>query len=155
MRLIDSAALDAISAAARRAPRGRLNLNFHHADADPSHRLLNAIEPSSYVAPHAHADPRKDETIVVLRGRLGIVTFDSAGEVTQTVVAGPAEQVLGLTLPAGTFHSLVSLSEGTVFFESKAGPYRPPEAHERAAWAPAEQDEGAGAFLERLRGLFD
>jgi hypothetical protein len=42
-----------------------------------------------------------------------------------------------------------------VFFEAKAGPYVPISMAEFAAWAPAEGDPGALAYLERLRALFD
>lgn len=154
MHAIDKAALDAATEGARGSPRRRKNVNLHRSEAEPSQRLLNAIEPGSYVAPHRHADPTKDETITVLRGRLGVVAFDEAGVVTRTLVVAPGSDVVAVTVPAGTFHSLVSLAPGTVFFESKAGPYRPIEAHERAGWAPGEQDPGAGAYLERLARHF-
>ena len=52
--LIDVELLDTVSAAAQTSPRGRKNHNFHTADAAQCHRLLNAIEPGSYVAPHRH-----------------------------------------------------------------------------------------------------
>lgn len=154
MHVIDGAALDAASAAARESPRGRKNVNLHKDERDPSQRLLNAIEPRSYVPPHCHADPLKDETVTVLRGRLGVVRFDEQGNVVQTLIVGPGEDAIAFTVPHGTFHSIVSLAEGTVFFESKAGPYAPLAAHERAAWAPGEQDAEAPAYLERLRALF-
>ena len=152
MRTIDTAALEAATRAAQASPRGRKNVNLHRDEADPSQRLLNAIEPRSYVPPHCHAD--KDETITVLRGRLGVVTFDPAGTPGEARVVGPAEQVLAVTLPAGTLHSVVSLAEGTVFFESKSGPYRPLEPGEKVGWAPAEGDPQAGPYLEELRALF-
>jgi cupin fold WbuC family metalloprotein len=33
----------------------------------------------TYIPPHRHLDPNKDETFVVLRGLLGLVLFDDAG----------------------------------------------------------------------------
>jgi cupin fold WbuC family metalloprotein len=74
--IIDNSLLDAVSKAAAESPRGRKNHNFHGADTEPCHRLLNAIEPGSYIQPHCHADANKDETIVILRGRLGAVIFN-------------------------------------------------------------------------------
>ena len=38
-------------------------------------------------------------------------------------------------------NTLVALETGTVFFEAKAGPYRPLIPAEKAAWAPAEGSE--------------
>ena len=154
MRTIDRALLDEATALARGSPRRRKNVNFHPADDAPSHRLLNAIEPGSYVAPHRHLEPTKDETMAILRGRLGVVTFEPTGAVARTLVLEPGSDVLGVTLPAGTFHSVVSLAPGTVYLESKAGPYRAPTLDERGAWAPAEQAAGAAAYLEDLVRLF-
>ncbi|CAG1001847.1 hypothetical protein RHDC4_03247, partial [Rhodocyclaceae bacterium] len=42
----------------------------------------------------------KDETLVVLRGRLGFVRFDDAGAVVQSLVLGPGEAALGVDIPA-------------------------------------------------------
>ncbi len=152
--LIDQSLLAQVSAEAKANPRRRKNLNFHASDSDPAHRLLNAIEPESYLMPHRHLDPNKDETMIVLSGRLGIVLYDEAGAVTQTHVLQAASAVCGITIPHGMFHTAVSLQPGTVMFESKAGPYVPLSADERAPWAPAEGSEGAEAFAGALRELF-
>ncbi len=151
---IDAALLDGVSAAASASPRRRKNHNFHPRDDSTCHRLLNAMEPDSYVPPHRHLDPEKDETFVVLRGRFGVVTFDDAGEVLAAQVLEPGGTV-GVTLPAGTWHSIVALAPGSVFLEAKGGPYVPLSAPERAAWAPGEGSGEATAYLLRLRCLFE
>ena len=150
---IDAALLDALSAEAAASPRRRKNLNFHPRDESACHRLLNAMEPDSYVPPHRHLDPEKDETFVVLRGRFGVVTFDDSGRVLVARVLG-AGDTPGVTLPAGTWHSIVALAAGSVFLEAKAGPYLPLAEAEKAPWAPGEADAGAGGYLEGLRALF-
>lgn len=154
--LIDTALIDAVSAEARAAPRGRKNRNFHPRDDYPGHRLLNAIEPGSYIAPHRHLDPTKDETMVVLRGALGLVAFDDAGAVAlaQKVCAGGTADVLGIDIPHGTWHTVFALEPGTVFLEAKSGPYLPLTDAERAPWAPAENAPDAPAYLAGLRRLF-
>ena len=58
---------------ARGVPRLRRNANFHKSESEPANRLLNAIEPGSYIRPHRHLDPNKDETMVVLKGSLGML----------------------------------------------------------------------------------
>lgn len=151
--LIDNALLDALSAEARTAARGRKNRNFHTANDAPAQRLLNAIEPGSYVAPHRHL--AKDESMLMLRGRLGLVLFDDAGAVQRTAILGADGEALGVDLPRGTWHSVLALDTGTVFFEAKAGPYEPLSAEERASWAPAEGDAGAADYQRQLVRLFD
>jgi cupin fold WbuC family metalloprotein len=152
---IDAGLLDRVSEGARSSPRLRKNHNFHPRESDICNRLLNAMEPGSYVVPHRHLDPDKDETFVVLRGRFGLVLFDEAGQVAHKAVLDCAGPAFGVTIPHGTFHSLVSLAPGALFFEAKAGPYAPLTADERAAWAPAEGDPAASGFLRRLEALFD
>lgn len=154
IRIIDGALLDEVSAEAKASPRLRRNRNFHGTNEHPGHRLLNAVEPGSYVAPHRHLAADKDETMVVLRGRLGFVLFDDAGAVVQSLVLGPGEAALGVDIPAGTWHSVLGLESGTVFLEAKAGPYLPLTAEERAPWAPAEGDREAAAYYESLCRLF-
>lgn len=150
IRLIDDALLDEVSAEARRSPRGRKNRNFHANDAQPGHRLLNAIEPGSYIMPHRHLDPNKDETMVVLRGRLALVTFDDAGGIVDAIGVCHGGTPMGMDIPHGTWHTVFALEPGTVFLEAKAGPYLPLTADEKATWAPAEGDPGASAYLAGL-----
>jgi len=153
-RLITRELLDRVSAEAAASPRGRKNHNFHPTDEHPAHRLLNAIEPGSYVTPHRHLDPHKDESMLVLRGRLGLVTFDTAGQISSHTVLGPAGEALGVDIPHGTFHSVLGLEPGTVFFEAKAGPYLALTDAEKAPWAPAEGSPEAAAYYAGLRALF-
>lgn len=152
-RIIDTALLDAVGAEARTSPRRRRNRNFHPDDHAVCQRLLNAVEPDSYIPPHRHNDPAKSESIIVLCGRLGAVFFDDRGTVTDRVVLEPGGAVVGINVPAGTFHTVLALTPGTVFFEAKAGPYLPLAPDEKAPWAPAEGETGANGYLEWLRSL--
>lgn len=151
---IDSALLTHVSGLAAASPRGRKNFNFHRSDADASHRLLNALEPGSYIRPHCHRDPAKDETLIVVSGRLGAVVFDEAGSVVDTAVLAAGGERCGINLAHGTYHTVLALEPGTVFFESKAGPYRPLDVAEMAPWAPAEGVREAEPYLAALRELF-
>ena len=151
---IDAALLDATTAAARDNPRRRRNHNFHPTDAYPAHRLLNAIEPDSYIRPHRHLDPNKAESIVAVRGRFGLAVFDDVGRVIQTTVFAPNTDCIGVDIGPGTWHALVALEPGSVFFEAKAGPFLPLADAERAAWAPEEGSELAPKYLRELRKLF-
>ena len=81
LSVIDTSLLDDVAAEARSSRRRRHNRNLHASDNEPCNRLLNAVEPDSYVPPHRHLDPAKDETFAVLRGRFGVIVFDNAGGV--------------------------------------------------------------------------
>lgn len=153
--LIDEALLDEASHAARQSARLRRNHNFHGADDDASHRLINAMEPGSYVMPHRHLHPDKDETFVVLRGTFGLLLFDDAGTVTETRLLRAGGEVLGANVPHRTWHSLVSFEPGSVFLEAKGGPYVPLTSEERASWAPPEGDPGVAAYLASMESRFE
>ena len=146
--------LDALTASAIATPRRRQNLNFHSAADHPAQRLLNAVEPDSYICPHRHPDPRRDETFVVLRGAFGLVCFDEAGAVTQTAILRASGELSGAHVPGGTYHALVSLEPGSIFFEAKAGPYEPLTDKDFGNWAPREGHPDVPAYLESLRALF-
>lgn len=150
-RIIGQDLLDGVTDEARAVARLRKNYNFHTRDGAPCHRLLNAIEPDSYIPPHRHLDPEKDETIIVLRGKLGIIFFGDSGDVRETAVLSPGGYAVGVNIPHGEFHTLVSLESGTVFFETKAGPYLPLTEQEKAPWAPGEGSDDAAAWLASLQ----
>lgn len=154
MTPITIALLDATSQAARAAPRRRMNHNFHDRPAHPCNRLLNAIEPESYVRPHRHQGADKDETMIVLRGRLGLIVFDDCGEILATHELQAGGAAFGVTLAAGEWHTVVALEAGTVFFEAKAGPYLPLTPQEFASWAPVEGAAEVADLLQAWRGRF-
>jgi len=153
MKIFDKEKLDELSGMAHANPRLRKNLNIHTADDFCCHRLFNAIEPGSYIRPHRHLDPTKDETFVIIRGKLGVVLFDDDGRVTGTTALDP-EGAMVVDIPHGRFHTAVSLAPGTIFFEAKAGPYLPLAEAEKAVWAPEEGTGEAASFLESLKGRF-
>jgi cupin fold WbuC family metalloprotein len=152
--VIDRQMIETLVEDARKAPRRRLNRNFHPGDDYPAHRLLIAIEPDSYVTPHRHLSPNKDETLVVVRGSLGVLIFDDQGSVERSAYLSAGGDAIGVDIPHGVFHSIIALASGTVFFEAKAGPFVPVASEERADWAPAEGSADAVAYLVRMRAHF-
>ena len=154
MKILTCDLLTQVSDAARQNPRLRKNHNLHQSDESRCHRLLNAIEPESYIRPHRHVDPEKDEAFIIMSGRLGIVLFADDGEITESVLLSHGSGNLAVDIPHGVFHTAVSLESGTVFYEAKAGPYRPLSKDEVSPWAPEENDPQAQLFLKHLRSLF-
>ena len=136
------------------SPRLRMNHNIHPSDDSRCHRLLNAVEPSSYIRPHRHLDPEKDEAFIILSGRLGIIHFTDDGSVAEVVELSRDNGNLAVDIPHGIYHTAVSLESGTVFYEAKAGPYLPLRDEEKAWWAPADNESSVQLYLETLRSLF-
>jgi hypothetical protein len=66
---------------------------------------------------------------------------------------GPKEPVFGVDLPCGVWHTVVSLEEGSVFYETKPGPYQPIQQMDLAPWAPEEGSLRAGDYLDQLKKM--
>lgn len=154
MKIITNDTLAELSEKARSSARLRMNHNLHPADGSRSHRLLNAIEPDSYIRPHRHLDPEKDEAFVLMNGRLAVIQFDDDGAIVETVILSRQSGNLIADVPHGVYHTAVSLEPGTVFFEAKAGPYLPLAEAELAPWAPVDGD-AATAYLNDLRSRLE
>jgi cupin fold WbuC family metalloprotein len=118
MKLISEELLDGVTHDAQENSRLRMNYNFHESLDAPIHRLLNAMEPGTYLPPHRHVD--KEETYIVLRGSLIAFFYDDMGNVTEKVNLNPSAGMYGVEIPSGTWHSIVVLESGTVIFEIKS-----------------------------------
>ena len=150
MKILDDTLLADLSEQARGNPRLRQNYNLHESLDDPCQRLLNAMQPGSYIRPHRHLTPPKQEGFVGVRGRLAAFIFNQQGKVIDAILFGPRESACGVDLPEGVWHTVVSLEPGSVFYETKTGPYVPIAVEDMALWAPAEGSEVAGEYLEGL-----
>lgn len=136
MKIIDTNLLDSLTEQARNTPRLRINHNFHDSLDDPINRLLNAVEPGTYVAPHRHINPDIDEIFLVLRGKIAMFIFNDDGTVKETFEMSPDSDIKGMELEPGVWHSLVVLESGTILYEIKNGPYTPLSPENIAPWAP-------------------
>lgn len=72
-----------------------MNYNFHQSLYDKCHRFLNAVEPGTMVPIHRH--PTKDESFVILRGKVRVTTHDDDGAVIEDVVLSLEGEIMGLT----------------------------------------------------------
>ena len=125
MKIIDTTLLDKVSSEAKESARLRMNYNFHQSLDEKCHRFLNAVEPGTEVPIHRH--PIKDETFVLLRGRVRVTTHNDDGSEIESVVLSLEDGVYGVDIPKGVWHKLESLESGSVIFECKEGPFVPHE----------------------------
>lgn len=140
MKLIDKNILDATTELAKKSPRLRMNHNFHESLEDPINRLLNAMEPGTYLRPHRHKNPDKNEVFLLLRGKVAVVLFDDLGKIIEINILNPKEEIYGGEIPADVWHTVVVLEEGSVIYEIKQGPYTPLSPENFAPWAPAAEN---------------
>ncbi len=150
IKLIDDKIIDATTLLAKENPRLRMNHNFHELP-DPLQRMLNAVQPGSYIRPHRHFTPPKVEVFIILKGRGAAILFNDDGSIKEIVVMDAGGPVRGVEFAPGSWHTIVSLKEGTVFFEAKDGPYIAISDKDFAPWAPEPSDTaGARSYLSEL-----
>ena len=121
MERINKELLDSVSEKAKVSLRLRMNYNFHKSLDEKCHRFLNAVEPGTIVPIHKH--PTKDETFVILRGKVKVTTHSDDGAVLDSVLLCPDNGQYGVNIPKGVWHTLESLEAGSVIFECKEGPF--------------------------------
>ena len=132
------------------SPRRRMNYNFHSQLNDPLQRMLNCLEPGTYVQPHKHENPDKCEAFILLKGKVLVVEFDEAGKVTSHTLLEAGTGAYGAEIAPRIYHCIIPLESGSVVYEVKNGPYSPLDDKNFASWAPREREEGCQAYLERL-----
>ena len=119
--VIDKQLLDKVTGQAKVSPRLRMNYNFHQSLEDKCHRFLNAVEPGTVVPIHKH--PTKDESFVILRGKVRVTTHNDDGFIIEEVVLSQESGNYGIDIPKNVWHKLESLESGSVIFECKEGPF--------------------------------
>lgn len=133
----------------RLSPRLRMLLPIHRAQEDLVQRMLNFLQPGTFIRAHQHPRDRASETLLVMSGCLGFVTFDEEGRV---LTAHRLEVGDLVDIEARVWHSVLALAEDTIILEIKRGPFNE-EDKVFAAWSPEEFSPEAPAHLAWLTGL--
>ena len=117
--VIDKELLDQVSVQAKASSRLRKNYNLHQSLDDKCHRMLNAVEPGTVIPIHRH--PTKDESFVILRGKVKVTTHNDDGSIIEDIVLSQESGNYGVDIPKNVWHKLESLEPGSVIFECKEG----------------------------------
>ena len=123
MKYIDTELLDETSKRAKESERLRMNYNFHESLDAPAQRLLNALEPGTFLPIHRHQHTA--ETYILLRGKIRVLFYNDKREIIEEKVLDPLEGIYGVNIPKKTWHTLEVLEKESVLFEVKDGPYTP------------------------------
>ncbi|TYA74803.1 WbuC family cupin fold metalloprotein [Seonamhaeicola marinus] len=148
--LIENALVETAVALSKESPRKRIISPLHKSASDTLHRMLNVIQPGSYIRPHSHETDQKAESIIVLRVGICFLTFDESGNVSSHHNLYANSDTFGVDLEPNVIHSFFALEEDTVIFEVKPGPYIKKQDKGFAEWAPEENSPEADLYLKQL-----
>jgi cupin fold WbuC family metalloprotein len=141
-------------ALSRQSPRKRMLQKLHKSLDAPAHRMFNALQPGTYVMPHRHLDPAKEETVLVMAGSMLFIRFTDDGEIADQVLLQPGTETFGVDVAPHVYHTYVPLKPDTLVFECKTGPYEAETDMDVPDWAPREGTPEAEPYLlEMLKAL--
>lgn len=146
---INKDTLDSLVQEANISERKRKNFNYHQTFDDPVNRILNAVDPGSYVQPHKHENPDKREIFLLLKGKMLVVFFDNDGGITDHIILDNKEN-FGVEIPPSVWHTIIALEPDTVAYEVKDGPYSPADDKNFAIWAPKEGDMKCEEYMSGI-----
>lgn len=147
---IDSELLTNLIPIAENSPRKRINYNFHKESNDPIQRLLNVMEPDTYIRPHKHEKPDKREVFIVIKGSFIVIEFDNDGNIMDNIILRRDDGVYATEIASRRYHTIISLEKGSVVYEFKDGPYDPANDKDFAPWAPDEKSGDGQEWNRRL-----
>lgn len=134
--------------ASQKSERKRIILPIHRKQDAEVQRMVNFLQPGTYIRPHMHPIPNAIESLVVIRGALRFFIFDDSGEIlsVNNVSSSPLPGIIDIE--PEIWHSFIVLEPDTILFECKKGPYSAATDKVFATWAPAEGSADVDEWLK-------
>jgi cupin fold WbuC family metalloprotein len=142
--------MESLSVEASASIRKRKNHNFHITESDSIQRMLNAVEPDSYIHPHKHINPDKREVFIIIKGRMAVVEFNDKGEASNYIILDASLGNYAAEITPASWHTVISFQSGSVYYELKDGPYDSKTDKIFAKWSPEEGTADANQYLKSL-----
>ena len=136
--------------ASRESDRLRMILPIHRKQEAEVQRMINFLQPGTYIRPHKHPMAHASESLILISGSIRFYTFDEDGKVLTVNEVG-SKPIYGVVdIEPGVWHSFIVLEENTMLFECKKGPYSAIKDKTFASWSP---EEGSGEVQEWMHSL--
>jgi cupin fold WbuC family metalloprotein len=136
--------------ASRKSTRKRMILPIHRSQPAPVQRMINFLQPGTYIRPHLHPRHGASETIIVISGSLRFYIFDEDGNVIQEFYLTNKTGENLLDMEPNVWHSFVVSEPDTIIYEFKMGPYDKELDKTFAKWSPEEGSSEVQEFLAEL-----
>ncbi len=150
MKKINAQLIGEVIAEAKNSERKRINLNFHEEMKDPLQRMLNSMQPGTYLQPHKHENPDKREVFLALTGKFVVLQFNDDGNIADHMILDPSVNDFAAEVDARVYHSIICLEPDSIIYELKDGPYDPSDDKNFATWAPAEGEPDCNQYLNTI-----
>lgn len=118
--VINENLLNELLALAAKTPRMRMHKDLRDSPEELSQRMLNALLPGTPLPIHRHNET--SETVIILRGSMDEIFYDSEGLEISRVHLQPSKGLYGVIVPIGQYHG-VEIYEPSIIVEYKTGRY--------------------------------
>ena len=147
MLKLDNQLFERLLLDAEASPRKRMHYNIHRDYNEPVQRLCIALKHGTYIRPHCHKEKGSWEMIMALKGEVGMLIFDSKGNVKERLTLSPLCGHIAVELEPNTWHMVFPIESDAVIFEVKEGPYKQKTISDFARWSPEENSSNVEEFL--------
>lgn len=134
----------------RNSVRKRIILPIHRKQEAEVQRMINFLQPGTYIRPHKHPLQHATESIVLLQGSIRFFTFDDDGNrhTSRIIASNPFPGMIDIE--PNVWHSFIVIEPDTILFECKKGPYNAETDKVFAEWSPSEGSEQAEKWIESM-----
>lgn len=132
----------------RESIRKRIILPIHRTQGAVVQRMLNFLQPGTYIRPHMHPLDHATESLVLIKGAIRFYRFTENGKVESISTLNGKTFRSVVDIESGVWHSFVVLEKDTVIFECKQGPYNVKTDKVFARWAPEEGSDDVEEWLK-------
>jgi cupin fold WbuC family metalloprotein len=123
-----------------------------HKKGDEFNRVFNFMMSESYMHPHLHPGPEKNERIYIVSGKISVLYFNDLGECIKSTLLEKGMVEL-IEVPAYTWHTYVILTDHAITYETMMGVYEPNTWKKIAPWAPNEDYFESKNYLNQLKKM--
>jgi cupin fold WbuC family metalloprotein len=120
------------------SPRKRFILPIHRTQDAPVQRMMNFLQPGTYIRPHCHPRSGAIETIVVLSGHIRFFIYSDKGDIIYECELKSGTPNCLIDIEDNVWHNFEVLTPDTLIFECKMGPYDAKLDKEFAPWSVPE-----------------
>jgi cupin fold WbuC family metalloprotein len=140
-------------ASSRKSRRKRILIPLHRTQDDSVQRLINFVQPGTYIRPHKHPGKHHVESMLVMQGAVQFIIFDDVGFIENYFTLRASTNESLIDIEPEVWHSFIVLERDTVIFEVKKGPYNAQTDKEFAQWAPEEHTVEAAKWVESMEKM--
>jgi cupin fold WbuC family metalloprotein len=140
--------------ASRESERKRIIYPLHRKQNAPVQRMLNFLQPGTYIRPHLHPRDGATESMFVMQGAIDFIVYDENGVVKSVQRCKAKGDRYLIDIEPKVWHSFIVQEPDTILFEVKMGPYDEKLDKQFASWAPDENTPEVEAYMDELSKAF-